>query len=100
MNDKYLGKEPAPFSLMRIDVSFELEEQLVDAVEHALGAYVDHPEVAVEIVTSSYQDGQFELELCYFSPDGSFKHELVWLHKAVQSVVVPVPTFTVQIRED
>ncbi|QIZ76711.1 hypothetical protein [Ferrimonas lipolytica] len=100
MNSRFKGKQPAPFSLMRIDISFELEQALVEQIEMALGAYVDHPDVATEIVTCGYNDGQFELELCYFSADGSYKNELVWLHKAVQSVVVPVPVFTVQIRQD
>lgn len=63
-------------------------------------AYVDHPDVQTEIVTCGYRSGEFELELCYFSSDGSYKSELVWLHKAVQSVIVPVPDFTVQIRQD
>ncbi|WP_028115328.1 hypothetical protein [Ferrimonas senticii] len=100
MQGHYKGKAPAPFSLMRLDVSFELDSSLVDAVEHALSVYVDHPDVQTEIVTCGYHDGQFELELCYFSSAASYKSELVWLHRAVQSVVVPVPTFTVQIRED
>ncbi|MBY5991761.1 hypothetical protein [Ferrimonas balearica] len=98
--DPFIGREPAPFSLMRIDVSFELPEELVPGVERALSAYVDHPDVQTEIVTCGYQGGQFELELVYFSSDGSYRNELAWLHKAVQSVIVPVPVFTVQIRKD
>ncbi|WP_298442131.1 hypothetical protein [uncultured Ferrimonas sp.] len=100
MQAKFKGKQPASFSLMRIDVSFELEPELVSKVEKALSVYVDHPEVQSEIVTCGYTDGEFEVELCYFSADGSYKSELVWLHKAVQSVVLPVPVFTVQIRAD
>ncbi len=89
-----------PFSLMRIDVSFELAPEHVAGVERALSAYVDHPEVQTEIVTCGYDHGQFQLQLCYFSTTGHYRTELAWLHKAVQSVVVPVPVFTVQIHED
>ncbi|GAA5188423.1 hypothetical protein [Ferrimonas gelatinilytica] len=97
---EFKGKQPAPFSLMRIDVSFELTPNLVAPVEKALSAYVDHPQVSTEIVTCGYQNGRMTLELVYFSADGGVKNELAWLHKAVQNVVVPVPVFTVQIRED
>ncbi|MBY6185666.1 hypothetical protein KUV89_03305 [Marinobacter hydrocarbonoclasticus] len=98
--DPFSARERAPFSLMRIHVSFELAEKHVAGVERALSAYVDHPEVQTEIVTSGYEDGIFELELVYFSTTGRYRTELAWLHKAVQSVIVPVPVFTVQIRED
>ncbi|MBW3139156.1 hypothetical protein [Ferrimonas balearica] len=98
--DPFDAKPKAPFSLMRIDVSFELAPEHVAGVERALGAYVDHPDVQTEIVTCGYDDGLFQLQLCYFSTTGRYRNELAWLHKAVQSVVVPVPVFTVQIRED
>ncbi|GAA4899427.1 hypothetical protein [Ferrimonas pelagia] len=100
MSPEFASKEPAPFSLMRIDVSFELEQKWVRQVEQVLSVYVEHPEVATEIVTSGYEDGQMTLELVYFSVDGTFKNELVWLHKALQTVVVPVPVFTIEVRQD
>ncbi len=100
MTLEFKGREPAPFSLMRIEVSFELQPEQVAGVERAIAAYVDHPQVSTEIVTCGYHDGRMALELVYFSADGGVKNELAWLHKAVQSVVVPVPVFTVQIRED
>ncbi len=90
----------APFALMRIEVCFPLAKGAVVAVEEAIALYVDQPSVQTEILSCGYEQNQFQIELCYFSMTGEYKNELVWLHKAVQSVVVPTPTFTIQVYQD